>query len=439
MSLADDKRGIFNKIGAYTSLIEAGDAPEQTDLLSSINNKDDIVPFILDVLKTIVGTVGLKIAIGKLFTEVLDEAEPQIKTVLKKQFIQADANSSLPTSPFNFKNDGIRIPVKQIDVSGKFQVDPSSQSGSILFGTGDSFDKTARNAILNAGNPQNYKNMTLIYDDNTDEMQIKPISGFSGNVGDFFSDYIDDAKLIDRTVIIGAVLNAIYGTLSKDQGKSSEQQYEEEKTNKLLEDVLNDNDSFVIPPTEYAELQNRAENVVKGTLEYDMGCGLMPAELGLGDLVSIVSQISGSTDPSFVADKIEETITKSTSGSTETQELTEENQETIKDGFFQRIINVFTTELLAATVTAPQIRVLLGMRSALDNNGTVSLSKASEDMKNFKTCIKCMGKEIMKIVAAFLFALAISYLTKLLKPVIIKVLKEKINQYTGLIKSLVGI
>jgi hypothetical protein len=436
MSLADDKRGIFNKIGAYTSLIESGDVPEQTDLFSSINNKNDIVPFILDVLKTIVGTVGIKIAMGKLFTEVLDDVEPQIKTGLKKQFIQANASAQLPNS---FKTNGISVPVKQIDISGKFQVDSSSQSGSLLFGTGDSFDKTARNAILNAGTPVNYKNMTLTYDDNTDEMQVKPISSFSGNIGDFFGDYIDDAKIIDKTVITSAVLNAIYGTLSKDQGKSIEQQYEEEKSKAILENVLNDDDSFVISPDRYDELQNRAKNIVNGTLEYDMGCGLMPVELGLDSLSSVMSVISGSTDPTQVADKIEETIDDSTSGNTDTQELTEENRQTIKDGFFQRIINVFTTELLGAVTTAPQIRVLLGMSSALQNNGMVLLDKPSEDMKNYKTMIKCMSKEIMKIVSAFLFALAITYLTKLLKPVITKVLREKINQYVGVIKSLTGI
>lgn len=436
MSLADDKRNIFNKIGAYTSLVEAGELPEQTDLFSSISNKDDIVPFILDVLKTVAGTVVLKEAIGKLFTEVLDDAEPQIKEGLKKQFIQADANAALPTTPFDFKNDGIKIPVKQIDVSGKFQVDTSSQGGELLYGSTDNFDKKMREAIVNAGTPTTFLNMTMMYDDSTDEIQIKPSSGFSGNIGTFFSDFIDNTQLIDKTVIISAVLNAIYGTLSKEQGKTVEQQYEEEKINTILENVLNDDDSFVISPDRFDELQNRAKNVVNGTLEYDMGCGLMPAELGLNDLTDVMSVISGSNDPSLVGDKIEETISKSTSGSTDTQELTEENRETIKDGFFQRIIQVFTTKLLEAVTTAPQIRTLMGMQSALMNNGTVLLNKASEDMQNFKTCIKCMSKEIMKIVAAFLFALAVAYLTKLLKPVIREVLKEQINQFRDTLISL---
>ncbi len=60
MSLADNKRSIFTTIGSYSSLIEEGKRPRQSDLFPSINNKDDIVPFLLDVLKTVAGTEVLK-------------------------------------------------------------------------------------------------------------------------------------------------------------------------------------------------------------------------------------------------------------------------------------------------------------------------------------------------------------------------------------------
>ena len=88
MSLADKKRDVFTTIGSYNSLMEQGEAALQTDLFPSINNKDDIVPFILDVLKTVAGTEAIKEAIGGLFGKLVDEVEPQLKTVLKKQFIQ---------------------------------------------------------------------------------------------------------------------------------------------------------------------------------------------------------------------------------------------------------------------------------------------------------------------------------------------------------------
>jgi len=93
--------------------------------------------------------------------------------------------------------------------------------------------------------------------------------------------------------------------------------------------------------------------------------------------------------------------------------------------------------MLQAVSTAPQIRVMFGMMSSLQNNG-VTLNKPSEDMKNFKTCINCMSKEIMALIAELIFILTITYLIKLLKPVIKKVIKEKINQYSEIIISLTG-
>ena len=92
MSLADNKRSIFTTIGSYSSLIEEGKRPRQSDLFPSINNKDDIVPFLLDVLKTVAGTEVLKELIGGMFTKLIDTSEPQLKTALKKQFNQIQVN-----------------------------------------------------------------------------------------------------------------------------------------------------------------------------------------------------------------------------------------------------------------------------------------------------------------------------------------------------------
>ncbi len=436
MSLADDKRSIFNTIGAYTSLIQEGELPQQTDLFSSISSKDDIVPFLLDVLKTVAGTEVLKEAIGGIFTKLIDEAEPKIKTELKKQFTQSNANQPLPN---NFVNDGITVPVKTIDVTGKFKVDPSSQEGNLIYGSeAESFDKAAYSAILNAGTFVGYENLQIKYIESTDSFQIKPSGNTSVSIGEYFSEYIDNANIIDKTVIISAVMGVIYGTLAKEQDKTVNQTYDELQVETQLEQVLNGDDSFVISPQKFDELLARANDIVKGTLQYDMGCGLMPAELGMDDFSETVTTISGSDDPYYIGNQFENTIEQSTSGSTETQDLTTENKQTIKDGFFQKIINVFTVQLLGAVTAAPQIRTLFGMMSSLENEGTVLINDATEDMKNFKTCINCMAKEIMNMVAKFLFALAVAYLIKLLKPVIIRVLKEKINQYVDIIKSLTG-
>jgi hypothetical protein len=230
-------------------------------------------------------------------------------------------------------------------------------------------------------------------------------------------------------------MNNFYGTLTKNQGKTVEEVYNELLVETQLQQILNDDDSFVISPEKYDELLAKSREMVGGIINYDLGCGLMPAELNFDNFSNLVSTISGATDPFFIGNQIGKTIDEST---TATQDQTNENKQTIKDNFFQRIINIFTIKMLLAVTTTPQIRMLFGIMSSLQNNGVVKINNATEDIKNFKTTIKCMSKEIMKLIAAFIFTLAISYLVKLLKPVIKKVIKEKINQYVGVIKSLTG-
>lgn len=439
MSLADDKRSVFTTIGAYKSLMESSDANalRQSNLFTSINNKDDIVPYLLDVLKVTAGTEALKETIGGMFTKLISDIEPTLKTALKKQFILSNSSSQLPTTPHNFVDDGITVPVKQIDVKGKFKIAPDSATGNLIYGSNINFDTVSYDAILNSGNPQIFSNMSITYLEGSDSFQIKPeLGGTSPNIGDYFSDYIDSVDLIDKKNIVSDVMNAMYGTLTSEEDKTVEEVYEELQIEQMLQQVLNDDDSFVITPDKYDELLSKAQELVAGELNYDMGCGLMATELLFDDFDNFISNVTGSTDPFYVGNQFAATIDQSTSGDTATQDMADENKETIRDGFFQRIINVFTVKLLEAVTTAPQIRTLFGMMSALQNDGVVMLDKATEDMKNFKTTIKCMAKEIMKAVAEFIFLLALSYLIALITPVIKEALKEKINQYVRTIKSL---
>lgn len=432
MSLADQKRNIFTTIGSYNSLMEQDDNILQTDLFPSINNKDDIVPFLLDVLKTIAGTEAIKEVIGGMFGKLVDEVEPKLKIVLEKQFIQSNAEEPIPAS---FMSNGITVPVKNIDVSDKFKVNPSSSGGSLIYGsTTNSFNSTAYDAILNAGDFEGFNNIQIKFIESSDSFQIKP-SGSTPTIGAFFTTYIDNTELVNKKELVSSVMDNFYGTLVKKQNKTEEQIYEELLIETQLQQVLNDNDSFIIAPEKFDELLAKAHELAQGVITYDLGCGLMPSSLEFDDFSNLVSNISGATDPFFIGNKLGETIDKST---TTTKDLTKENKETIKDGFFQRIINIFTIKMLEAVTTAPQIRTMFGMMSSLQNNGIVSLNNPSEDMENFKTCIKCMSKEIMRLVAKFIFIIAIAYLVKLLKPVIKRVIKEKINQNNNVIISLIG-
>jgi len=431
MSRLNDKRGVFSSIQAMSS--DSGSIPKTRDVFASVNNTKETIPFLLDSLKAIAGTEALKILIGGLLIKVVAGSESKLKEALKKQFNQSNAEDSLPI-------DEIEIGVKTIDENKKLAVSPddAEKGGYILYGekTDNNADYKLNESIKLEGTEVNCNNTTVKYDSNTDKFKVKPLAVAGAlTVGAFFTKFIDDTKLINSEEIVGKTMDKLFGTMSKAQEKTSEQILDELIVEKMLEQVLNDDDSFEVSPEDYAKLQQEAEQLSKGVVTYDMGCGEMSAELTMDSLQNMISKISGSTDPNAVANAVEDALNESVGDS----ETSNENKQTIKDGFFEKMINTLTVKMLAAVTTAPQVRMLMGIASSFENQGQVLLTNAKEDIKRWKICIKCMAKEILILIGAFIFALAIKYLIKLIKPEMKRRIKEQINGFTNMIKGLVGV
>lgn len=437
MSLLDKKRDIFDKIGAFTSMqtsiAEEGKQFKSKiqNTFSSVNNKEDVIAFLLDALKIIAGTEGLKQQVGELFTTFLDGAESKMKDFLKKQLIQYDADIQLPSTPFSA---GITVPAKSIDYAMQLQVSPNTETGSLLYGVQNTFNKSARAAIENAGTDVEYNNLNLNYDVNIDSFTFKPKSvSPTPTVGEWLGSYIDDAVIIDKKEFLSNVMDSIYGSITAKLNKSVEQTYEELQVQKLIEQLMEDNDSFVINQSDFDELLEKAKQLVDGVMYYDLGCGLMAAEFPFSGMTALIAEISGSTDSYVVANAVEKTIDQSTADNPQT---TDENRQTIRDGFFQRLIKLFTVKLIQALTTTPQIRTLLAITSAIKNDGIAIIGKITEDLKKFKIFIKCLIQDLIRMISEFIFNLAIGYLIMLLQPIIKKIVEEKILQYVAIIQSL---
>jgi hypothetical protein len=438
MSIADDKRNVFTTIGSYNSLKELKKSSRKIDSFSSINNKNDTTSFLLDILKTVAGSTALVELIGAMFTTLIENSEPKIKEALKKQLIQTNASDALPTS---FKNSGISLPVKDIDYKGKLKINPDSDTGSMLYdSTKKSFDKTSYDAILNNGGYEIYNNMSIKYIESNDSIQIIPnIDNTNPTIGEYFETYINNTEILNKKEIMTTVMDAFYGTLSSNQEKTVDQIYNELKVDIIIERVLNDEeDAYNIPSDEYNNLLTKAQELSTGIINYDLGCGLMAAELSFNDFNNLITTISGTTDPFLIGNQIGNTINQSTSGDTNSIDNTIENKETIKDSFFQGIINLFTIKMIEQSISTPQVRTLFALMSSFQNDGITSISSPDEDMKKFDVFINCVAKEISANISEFIFNITVGYLMKLLTPVIKRVIKEKINQYLGILKSLVG-
>ena len=435
MSLSDDKKNIFTTIGSYTSVIQATKTPDTTNLFPSVNNKKDIVPFMLDILKVVAGTDALQSLTGELFSKFVDKIEPEMKSALKNQVIQYNAGDNLPS--YFASGNGVRVKVKDIDISGKFKTNPTSQAGQLLYDNSKpNFDSSVYDAIKNGNSDFGVLHMS--HNAITDELVLKGnITPSTSTIGTWLNKHIDNLTIIDKKEFLGKVMNKIYGTITKNQGRTVNDAHNELVVNALIAQMINGDDSFEISPEDNAALLLRAEEIINGIVNYDLGCGVMAASLPLTGLTKLVQNISGTTgqasDPNYVGNQINNTIAQSVTD----QDVANTNKETIKDGFFQKLIKLITQVLAEALTTNPQIRAILAIVSAFQNQGNVKIGQPKDDLKNFKTFLKCSANTAMRLINEFIFNLIKKFLVALLKPLILKIIKEKINQFTDIIKSLI--
>lgn len=426
MGLIDQKSGVFTTIGSYTSMMQAGNMPNPTNIFASINNAKDAIPYMLDVLKVVAGSFALQVLVGKLFTSFIDGVEPELKTMLKKQTTQFNADTNLPA-------DLGTTPLPTIDPNKEI-IDPKSDAGTLINGDGDSFKGKAFYAIQNQ-TPTNYLNMQLTFVEGTGgskgDINIKPAVA---TVGGFMNTFIDNTTIINKKEFMSKTMNSIFGTISKSQGKSVDEIVQDLSIAKMMDQVANDDDSFEISPEDYNAILTKAQEMANGVVTYDMGCGLMGATLPMSGLTSLIANISGSTDPFYIGNQIAGLATSTALN----QETANNNSETVKDSFIQKIINYIKQTLILAVTTAPQIRAIMSIMSGLLNNGKALIANLKESFKSFKIFIKCLIKKAMELISKFIFNLVAGFLIALITPVIRKVIKEKINQFVKIMKGLVA-
>jgi hypothetical protein len=435
MSLADDKKNVFNTIGAYTSMNEEPDLPETNNTLDSVNNKNDVGSFLIDVLGVTVGTTALQNLTGELFTNFAESAEPKLKAATKKQLTNYNSGDPLPES---FKN-GTSVSAKDIDVSGKLKTSPNSASGKLLYDNNKpNFDQKAREAITNEGTDVQYNNVLINYDSNSDSFNFKPSSGSENqNIGDFMNGFVDNTEFINKKEFTTKTLDNVFGSATSNQDKSIEELTEEEELNRLIQQIIDGDETFVIPEDEFQKILKKAQELKNGIVNYDMGCGLVQTKLPIEDFDNLISNISGSSDPNDVGNKISDALDKSFD-QTNNENVGAENKETVKNGFFARIIDFIKLQLGKLLAFSPQSRMLLALSSSFQNGGIPQIGNPKKDLERFKTYIKCLIKEALSLLYEFIFNLIVAFLVKLITPIIKDIIQEKINQFINIIKSLIS-
>jgi hypothetical protein len=439
MGLVDDKKNVFTEIGAYNSLREQQNLPDNTNVYSSINNTSDTPGFLIDLLKLINGSEAVKKSTGQMFTVVLQNIQPDLKTQLKKQAVTPSSNNSLPP---DFKNNGYVVPLSDIDTYGKYKTNPNSNTGDLLYNKqSNDFDFNVHQAIANPNTDVNYNNTMIInYNDNLDTINVKPSpSSSNNNISNFLILFIDGLILFSIKELVTKILNNLFGTVTFQQNKTKSQLINELKSDTLIQKVIDNNTDLTINNSELNDIENKADELNNGVSYNDVGCGILSLNLPFSGLTSAVSTISESTDPTLISNTFDNTISSTLNNNSKSDTATT-NQQAIRDGFFTKIIKLIILTVTQSVTSTPQIKLLQILISKMNNNGNSSINGNPEnDIKNNSILINCISTTVKKAVNKFLFDTIKKAMLALIVPAAKKIAMERINNYTGIIQSLLKI
>lgn len=433
MSIINDKKSIITDISVLSSIGKTVDIPDANFTYPSVSNKNEPIPFMLDLLTALIGSEALTRTTGEIMTNFVRKIEPDLKQSLKKQVVTFNSDQTLPSG---FTGAGYELPVKNIDIFSKLKTDPSSQAGGLLYASEpNGFDKTAYNAITASGSDVTFNNITMNYDESNDSVTVKP-TNTSDTIGNFLNTYIDGLKIIDEKEFTTQVLNAIYGTLSSSTNKPLTSIIQEEKINTLVDKISQGENNLTISEDELREIQNNAANKLKNVVPVDVGCSIVDSKLSLEDIGALISGNTSTNDPMTIGNNFDNLMVNSFG--TVPNQINPQNKNAIRDGFFKRLIKTIVNALTMALTSTPQIRVLFTLVKGFKNNNDVSFStNIEDDINSQKNFISCLSNNVGELINEFIFNLLKTELIKLIIPVTTVIIREKILSYIRIIQNLI--
>jgi hypothetical protein len=440
MGLVDNKKNIFTTINTYSSFLENENNGAYKELknkintYSSINNKRDVTEYLIDVLKNLAGTDGLKELIGGMFSEVIDTSEAKIKTALKKHTTQYNSGQPLPN---NFQTNGVTIDIANIDIKNKFKTAPNSDGGSLIYNDSSvlDFDNQLYKSIQTPGVEFFPDNMGigLKYNDTLNTLTVKPNLSNTTTISEFFNGFIDNANIVNKSEITTNVMDNIYGTLSKKTKKNKNQILKELKLNKSIDNLIAGKDSLDISKNDLYELVEQSKKIENGYITQDMGCGLITTSLSFSGLSECVTNVINTNNKLTIGDSFENTLYESNNN------IININKSTVRDGFFTKLVKMLVNFLIQTAIAQPQIKLVFLLMEFFQNDSFEVYDEIIDYLNKFRNIIACIAKEMVSLICEYIFNLAVSYMSKLILPVAEKIIKEKLEQYTAQMGSLVGL
>jgi hypothetical protein len=474
MSLKDKKQKVFAEIAAAKTLTNdlvalqnqlVGQISGLINSFPSLNNGNDIILFLTDLLKSLIGQQEFINVIVETLTKYLDKFEQGLKKTLKtvlKEIISCSLSPSIP-SYLKSTGSGIIVRVDKIDFFDMLKTDPSTPIGGLIFDdittpltNSSDFNTFLYGVIQDTGVTHAWKNSSGVgilsfrfYQNGSgtipnNSLVIKTTPAYDNkSIVSLNDDYIDSIKLIDAKKFVNQLIDILFGSISVQQNKTRKQLQTEAEINDIIDRLANANanteisdDFFNFTNAEVARQESIADNrrngiiKVKTSTEFD---ATMPVEF-LTDFTNNYNQTSTLVQQrSLIANTL-----NNMSDNLASQTPNNEDKQTIKIGFaIDMIRNLIKS--LANILISPKVIIIFLINFKILYGPTAEYTDAKDFIKKNKKLFNVLFKMLEKEIVRLLMSYVMKEATKLAGSVAVSKQIEKIQNRKDQILSLIGV
>jgi len=432
MSQIDKKKKIFGNIAASKTLTET--MPKILAVLQSTNNDSNVINFLTDLIKQLIGQKELDTTIVDFLTKLLPKIETTIKKALKSQLksiVSCGINPSIPTF-LKSNGDGIVIEVKKIDFTDLLKIDPESSIGSLVYldsrnGLQSSDLNTFIHAVIQDDGVEhawkgilNFKFVSL--DANgvnpNNSLIIKATALYENkSFNDLNNDFVDSIKLFDTANIINKVMDIIFGSISFNLKKTSKQLEIEGKINAVVdklvdldeEDIISD-DYFTFNNEELSKIQTEADNRKRGFIELETS-SKVSATISEQQLVALSQEMGTAVTKKEQKDVLTKNLGAMAKSNTANSRNKADNS-TIEVNFIQSIIANLLKAIIGVLLT-PKIVSLFLINFKVVNGPEAKFENGIDFIKKNNNLFKVIVKAITLELSKLLVAIVLKHIAKL--------------------------
>jgi hypothetical protein len=464
MSLVDKKKKVFGEIAAARTLTEGMPKFKLTSSFPSINNGTDPIIFLIDLIKSLIGQAKFVKKLSDMLTKTLDVIEQKLKIILKKTLKALVTCGVDPSIPAYLKSGptttGIVIELSKIDFFDQFKTDPTTPVGKLMYNDVTSSLNLSSDlntflyyVIQNEGATHTWHNILDFRFDSIDlsgngnpnnSLTIKCNVGYDNkSLNQLNDNFIDSLDLFESNQIVNKLIDALFGSISFNLGKTNKQLEMEAKINDVIDRISNTDvnheitdDYFTFTNEEVAQQQSLANDRKNGIIRVKTSVETK-ATMPISYLEDLTNNLNTTSSLVQKRDFINSSLNDMADNLSNQIPGTQDSQ-TVKISFFKDLIKNLV-KAITSILLSPKIIVIFLINFKIIFGLASTFKNPIDFIKKNRALFNSVIKEITNIIIQYLMAIAMKELTKLAGNAAIVKIKEKADTKKQQLLSLIGV